>query len=44
MSEKSGLRSCERENRTNGSLTKRITSLHDLSPQDEFATFEKVSK
>ncbi|MGX2983798.1 diaminopimelate epimerase [Helicobacter sp. 23-1045] len=36
VSEKSGLRSCERENRTNGSLTKRTTSLPDLSPQDEF--------
>ncbi|MGX3010953.1 4Fe-4S dicluster domain-containing protein [Helicobacter sp. 23-1044] len=37
VSEKSGLRSCERENRTDGSLTKRTTSLPDLSPQDEFA-------
>ncbi|MGX2982034.1 carboxynorspermidine decarboxylase [Helicobacter sp. 23-1045] len=38
VSEKSGLCSCERENRTNGSLTKRTTNLPDLSPQDEFAT------
>ena len=37
--EKSGLRSCERGNRTNGSLTKRTTSLPDLSQKDaEFAT------
>ena len=37
VSEKSGLCSCERGNRTNGSLTKRTTNLPDLSPQDEFA-------
>ena len=38
--EKSGLCSCERENRTNGSLTKRATNLPDLSQKDaEFATF-----
>ena len=37
--EKSGLRSHERGNRTNGSLTKRTTSLPDLSQKDaEFAT------
>ena len=37
--EKLGLRSCERGNRTNGSLTKRTTSLPDLSQKDaEFAT------
>ena len=36
VSEKSGLRSHEQGNRTNGSLTKRVASLHDLSPQDEF--------
>ena len=36
LSEKSGLRSCEQENRTNRPLTKRITSLHDLSLKDEF--------
>ena len=35
--EKSGLRSCERGNRTNSSLTKRTTSLPDLSQKDEFA-------
>ena len=38
VSEKSGLRSCERGNKTNSLLTKRTTSLPDLSPQDEFAT------
>ncbi|MGX2982547.1 N-acetyl-gamma-glutamyl-phosphate reductase [Helicobacter sp. 23-1045] len=37
LSEKSGLRSCERGNRTDGSLTKRTTSLHDLSPKDKRA-------
>ena len=37
VDEKSGLRSHEREDRTNGSLTKRVASLPDLSPQDEFA-------
>ena len=37
VDEKSGLRSHERGNRTNGSLTKRVASLPDLSPQDEFA-------
>ena len=36
VDEKSGLRSHERGNRTNGSLTKRVASLPDLSPQDEF--------
>ena len=36
--EKSGLCSCERENRTKGSLTKRATNLPDLSQKDdEFA-------
>ncbi|MGX2982145.1 hypothetical protein [Helicobacter sp. 23-1045] len=34
LDEKSGLRSHERENRTNGSLTKRVASLPDLSPKD----------
>ena len=38
VSEKSGLRSHERGNRTSRSLTKRVASLHDLSPQDEFDT------
>ena len=33
--EKSGLRSHERGNRTNGSLTKRVASLPDLSQKDE---------
>ena len=32
--EKSGLRSHEQGNRTNGSLTKRVASLHDLSQKD----------
>ncbi|MGX3011350.1 shikimate dehydrogenase [Helicobacter sp. 23-1044] len=36
LSEKSGLRSCEQGDRTNGSSTKRTTSLPDLSPKDEF--------
>ena len=36
VDEKSGLRSHEREDRTNGSSTKRVASLPDLSPQDEF--------
>ena len=36
--EKSGLQSCEREDRTNGSSPKRTASLHDLSQKDaEFA-------
>ena len=39
VSEKSWLQSHEQGNRTNGSLTKRVASLHDLSPQDEFAPF-----
>ncbi len=38
VSEKSGLCSCERGNKTSGLLTKRTTNLPDLSPQDEFAT------
>ena len=42
MSEKSGLQSHEQGNRTNGSLTKRVVSLHDLSPQDEFATAQNI--
>ncbi len=37
VSEKSGLRSHEQGNKTNGLLTKRVASLPDLSPQDEFA-------
>ncbi|MGX2983837.1 glycosyltransferase family 2 protein, partial [Helicobacter sp. 23-1045] len=37
MDEKSRLRSCERGDRTNGSSTKRTTSLPDLSPQDNRA-------
>ncbi|MGX3012132.1 serine--tRNA ligase [Helicobacter sp. 23-1044] len=37
VSEKSGLCGCERENRTDGSLTKRTTNLPDLSPQDNRA-------
>ena len=36
VSEKSGLRSHERGNKTDSLLTKRVASLHDLSPQDEF--------
>ena len=41
--EKSGLRSCERGNRTNGSLTKRTTSLPDLSQKDaEFAGDSRI--
>lgn len=36
VSEKSGLRSCEIGDRTDSSSTKQTTSLHDLSPQDEF--------
>ncbi len=39
VSEKSGLRSHERGNKTESLLTKRVASLHDLSPQDEFAPF-----
>ena len=38
VSEKSGLRSHEQGNKTDSLLTKRVASLHDLSPQDEFAT------
>ena len=34
LDEKSGLRSHEQENRTDGSLTKRVASLPDLSPKD----------
>lgn len=36
VSEKSGLRGCEREDKTNCLSLKRTTSLCDLSPQDEF--------
>lgn len=36
VSEKSGLRSCEIGDRADSSSTKQTTSLHDLSPQDEF--------
>ncbi|MGX2982227.1 sulfatase-like hydrolase/transferase [Helicobacter sp. 23-1045] len=39
VSEKSGLRSHERGDRTDSSSTKRVASLPDLSPQDEFAPF-----
>lgn len=38
VSEKSGLCSCEQGNKANGLLTKQITNLPDLLPQDEFAT------
>ena len=44
VSEKSELCSHERGNRTNGSLTKRVASPHDLSPQDEFALFYDESR
>ena len=37
LSEKSGLRSHEREDKTNGLSPKRVASLHDLSPKGEFA-------
>ena len=40
VSEKSGLRSHEQGNKTDSLLTKRVASLHDLSPQDEFATIK----
>ncbi len=35
--QKSGLRSHEREDKTDSLSPKRVASLHDLSPQDEFA-------
>ena len=36
VDEKSGLRSYEQGNKTDSLLTKRVASLPDLSPQDEF--------
>ena len=41
VSEKSGLCSHERENKTSRLLTKRVANLPDLSPQDEFAIVSK---
>ena len=38
VSEKSGYGRHEQGNKTDSLLTKRVASLHDLSPQDEFAT------
>ena len=40
VDEKSGLRRHELGNKTDGLLTKRVASLPDLSPQDEFATIK----
>ena len=42
VDDKSGLRSHEQGNKTESLFTKQVASLHDLSPQDEFATTLKI--